>query len=388
MNALGRFWRDLPFPVQILLGIVLGVALFQLFSGLGWLLVTLAVLLWLVALVGLAYARGGLRPPGPPALVTALARLTGGQPGVAGTRRPGPTAAGASVTARSGRPAAAVPPAQAERERLLAGVQSALGALCGVDRAKEQLGELVEKIKVQRKHGASGFGTDAPGVVILLAGPRGVGKTSMARQLAPLFCGLGAIPTPVTVEAGPAELSPRLGGAVIEQLRALTERALDAVLLLDDMDWAVTGDTAGLASGTDLGPTLTALAQANPGRLVVAMTMSRGAADRLQNDPERGAWLRKLLGRRIDFDPLPVEVLTDLLTVQIERRHHRMPPAVAQRAARLLKKMAEGADFDNASAVRRLADDLTQHAAARTAGGEDETSNNSTITEADVRACE
>jgi poly(A) polymerase len=44
VNAVARFWRGLPFPVQILLGIVGGLAVFQLFSHLGWLLVVLAVL--------------------------------------------------------------------------------------------------------------------------------------------------------------------------------------------------------------------------------------------------------------------------------------------------------------------------------------------------------
>lgn len=387
MNAVARFWRDLPFPVQILLGIVGGVALFQLFSHLGWLLVALAVLLWALVLAGLGYALGWLRPQGPQVLVTALVRLTGGQAGAAGAPRSGPAASAGSRAPGLRSPPGAVPPDQAERERLLTGVQAALGELQGVDRAKEQLNQLVEKVKAQRNRGASGFGTDAPGVVILITGPRGVGKTSLARQLGPLFCGLGAIPSPNTVEAGPAELSPRLGGSVVERVRALAGRALDAVLLLDDMDWMVTGDASGLA-GADLGPTLTAVALANPGRLLVAMTMSRGAADRVQKDPERGAWLRKLLDRRIDFDPLPPEVLADLLKVQVERRHHRLLPAAEQRAVRLLKRMAGEADFDNATAVRRLADDLMQHAAARAAAAHGEPDDPYTITEADVRACE
>lgn len=388
MNAVARFLRNLPFPVQILLGIVGGLALFQLFSSLGWLLLALAVLLWLLVLAGLGYALGWLRPSGPPALVTVLVHLTGGQPWATGAPRsgPAPSAGGRAPTTRP--PPRAVPPDQAEREQLLMSVQAALGDLQGVERAKEQLSELVEKVKAQRNRGASGFGTDAPGVIILISGPRGVGKTSLARQIGPLFCGLGAIPSPGTVEAGPAELSPRLGGSLIERVRALAEHALDAALLLDDMDWMVTGDASGLAVGSDLGPTLAAVAQANPGRLLVAMTMSHAAADRLQKDPERGAWLRKLLDRRIDFDPMPPDVLANLLKVQIERRHHRLLPAAEQRAARLLKRMAQEADFDNATAVRRLADDLMQHTAARTAQAQDGRDNPYTITEADVRACE
>lgn len=368
MNAVARFWRGLPFPVQILLGIVGGLAVFQLFSHLGWLLVVLAVLFWVLVLAGLGYALGWLRPAGPPLLVTALVRLTG-QPS-----QPPPSPA---------------PLDQAvERERLLPDVTVALGELRGEDRPLQQLSELVETVKAQRSRGASGFGTDAPGVVILITGPRGVGKSSLARQIGPLFCGLGAIPNPNTVTAGPAELSPRLGGSMIERVRALAERALDAVLLLEDMDWMVTGDASGLAAGADLGPTLTAVAQASPGRLLVVMTMSSGAADRLQKDPERGAWLRKLLDRRIDFDALPPEVLVDLLKAQIERRRHQLLPAAEKLATRLLKQMVQGVDFDNATAVRRLADDLMQHAAARSAQAPYAPDNPYTITETDVRACE
>jgi SpoVK/Ycf46/Vps4 family AAA+-type ATPase len=242
-----------------------------------------------------------------------------------------------------------------------------LSRFVGLDGVVAEIDELVAAR-------ASRISPVAPATLVLLVGPRGTGKSSVALALAAKLHQARARNSDRIVAIGPAEL-PGLGGSYgpsEDGLKAISDRiqaSLDGTLLIDDLDWLA---TASGGAAAELGNRLLAVARRYPGRLFVIGTGSAAAVGRL--DPAN-LWLGQLNVRRIDFPPLGTPALQEIFRRLLEDKGLRLA-AGADRAVQIQieERRAQGGDeFDNAYAIRRLVDDVLYSHGLRIRGAPEQT---------------
>jgi hypothetical protein len=371
-GAIGQ-WQSLPFPVR-LAGIFLGgMALIWLTRWLGSISVLVALLLWCAIVIGLMHASGRLgwvdRYPWAARILDGFApRLSMSTP-VPATASPAPTTAAAPP--RPGetreRPPPPAPPVAVDLSRFV-----------GLDGVFAEIDELVAAR-------AGRISPVAPATLVLLVGPRGTGKSSVA--LAAKLHRAGARNSDRIVAIGPAEL-PGLGGSYgpsEDVLKAVSDRiqaSLDGTLLIDDLDWLAAA--AGGQAAAELGTRLLAVARRYPGRLFVIGTGSAAAVGRL--DPAN-RWLGQLNVRRIDFPPLGTPALQNIFGRLLEEKGLQLANG-ADRAVQIQieERRAQGGDeFDNAYAIRRLVDDVLYSHGLRMRGAPAPPEQTPIVTADDVR---
>jgi hypothetical protein len=338
-------WRSLPFPIRLAGIFLAGMAMIWLTRWLGGISVLVALLLWCAVGIGVLHASGRLawmdRYP------WAARMLEGFAPRFAiALSAAGPAPASAAAPVRPGEARAQPPPPAPPASVDLSGFVGLDGVFADID---ELVATRVGRISPL-----------APATLVLLVGPHGTGKSSVALALAAKLHRAGALGSDRIVAIGPTELHD-LGGSYgpsEDMMRAVGDRiqaALDGMLLIDDLDWLAAA--AGGHAAAEVGNRLLAVARRYPGRLFVVGTGSPAAIGRL--DPAN-RWLRHLHVRRIDFPPLGTAALQDIFGRLLVEKGLRLAPC-ADRAVQIQieERHAQGGDeFDNAHAVRRLVDDV------------------------------
>jgi hypothetical protein len=211
-GAIGQ-WQSLPFPIR-LAGIFLAVmALISLTRWLGGISVLVALLLWCAICIGLLHAGGRLawvdRYPWAARILDDFApRLSMSTP-VSATASPAPTTAAARPRPGEVRERAPPPAPPIAVDTSFVGLDDVLG----------DIDELVDAR-------AGGISLVAPATLVLLVGPRGTGKSSVALGLAAKLHRAGARNNDRIVAIGPAEL-PGFGGRYgpsEDGLKAISDR--------------------------------------------------------------------------------------------------------------------------------------------------------------------
>jgi hypothetical protein len=338
----------IPLPIRLVGGLLVGMVLLSLVKS-GAIFIVVAVLLWTVVILGLVHETGG---------VPVLSRV-------------GPVGSGLDrLTNRAARPSSATgegaPHKDAarlsdeERRKLLAEGMAELEAVVGQESALDTIERRIFEPARRSTKDAPEFGSRAPALLVLIAGPAGAGARTIARAAAKVLAGLGALRTGKIVE-----LRPRDVRSGVDQIEAVTRKAEEAVggaLLLDDADWLLNPDPygGGTGPGVEAGSALLDVAEANPQSFVILATLSEATLNRLRNDPEHGKWIGRLAMRAVRLDPLDDDQLLDILRRELDGMGHPLAPE-AERSARLLireTREAMGDSFDNAEACRRMAEQL------------------------------
>lgn len=341
-----RQWQLLPFPLRLAVIFLAGMAVIWLTRWLGGISVLVALLLWCAVGIGLLHSSGRLAWTDRYPWATHV--LEGFAPRLAiGLATTTPS------TAHAPTPPTAPPRIDETREREPRPYAD-LTRFVGLDGVLADIDELVTMR-------AGRISLLAPATLALLVGPRGTGKSSVARALVTKLHRAGALSSDRIITIAPAELHG-LGGAgsygpsddVLTAVSNRIQAALDGTLLIDDFDWFVAA--AGGQATAEIGNRLLAVARRYPGRLFVVGTGSAAAISRL--DPAN-RWLGQLYVRRIDFPALDTAALQDIFVRLLEEKGLRLV-AGADRAVRIQieeRRTQGGDEFDNAHAVRRLVDD-------------------------------
>jgi energy-coupling factor transporter ATP-binding protein EcfA2 len=348
-----RQWQSLPFPVRLAGMFLAFMAVIWLTRWLGGISVLVALLLWCAVGIGLVHASGRLawvdRYPWAARILEGFApRFAFGLPSAARS---------AASTAAAPQPGEAR--AQPPSPRIECGAGSAppvsvdLSRFVGLDGVLADVDELVATR-------AGRIRPVAPATLVLLVGPRGTGKSSVALALAGKLHRADGLRSDRIVGITPTELHG-LGGSygpsedVLKSVSDRIQAALDGALLIDDLDWLAA--SAGGQAAAEVGNRLLAVARRYPGRLFVIGTGSSTAIGRL--DPAN-RWLNHLHVRRIDFPPLSNAALQDIFVRLLEEKGLRLADD-SDRAVRIQieeRRAQGGEEFDNAHAIRRLVDDV------------------------------
>jgi len=200
----------------------------------------------------------------------------------------------------------------------------------------------------------------APATLVVLVGPRGTGKSSVALAMAASLRTAGIVKTDRIVPISEADL-PGLSdsyGPSADVLKSISDRALgalDGVVLLDDLDRMISLASGGVALET--GTRLLAVARAHPGRLFMIGTGSTEALARL--DPTK-RWLGQFNVRRVNFAPLDDDALKTIFLRLLGAQGCRLASDAERALAVRIREIRQegGEEFDNAHAARRLVDNV------------------------------
>jgi len=187
---------------------------------------------------------------------------------------------------------------------------------------------------------------------MILFGPPGTGKTTIARVVAKIYCGLGLLKKETVREVHRADLIGQHIGETEAKTNAIIDSALDGVLFLDEA-YALVSTGAKNDFGLVAIDTLLARMENDRDRLVVIVAGYRKDLD-LFLDTNEG--LRSRFTRSIDFPSYSPKELVEIAMRMAEKRDSVFENAALTDMESLFGHLAESTTPDNAGVARRSLD--------------------------------
>jgi type VII secretion ATPase EccA len=208
--------------------------------------------------------------------------------------------------------------AEEQRAKMLAEATQELDTQIGMTELKEQIKTFRARMRMAEKRREMGLKTPESSNHMVFVGPPGTGKTTVARIIAKLLCGLGIVATDSVVEVSGRELLGEYEGHSEAKLRQVMTRARDGVLFLDEAYALVQQRTGGVDPfGKAVADEMLKYLEDQRGRLVVIIAGYEADIDRFlaSNDG-----LRSRFAHRFRFETYTPEELVAIAQVLAEGR--------------------------------------------------------------------
>ena len=203
----------------------------------------------------------------------------------------------------------------ARREELKAEAAEELADFVGMDDVKEQIARLESSVRADKQREARGLPVRNKSLHLVLKGPPGTGKTTIARVIAKLLCAADVLPSDAFVETGRADLVADVIGGSEKKITAIIDRIIDnggGVLFIDEA-YALTDS----GSNNDFGPLVIAeLLRAMVNHSDKLMVIAAGYPDKMQEFLDSNDGLRSRFTRAIT---LPSYTIDELVEISIRK---------------------------------------------------------------------
>ncbi len=208
------------------------------------------------------------------------------------------------------------PGAKERKAHLLIEAEAELAEFIGLEEVKYQVARLKSSVAMAIRRQERGLTVAQRTNHLVFAGPPGTGKTTIARVVAKIYCGLGLLKKETVREVHRADLIGQHIGETEAKTNAIIDSALDGVLFLDEA-YALVSTGAKNDFGLVAIDTLLARMENDRDRLVVIVAGYRKDLD-LFLDTNEG--LRSRFTRSIDFPSYSPSELVEIAVRMAEKR--------------------------------------------------------------------
>ena len=203
--------------------------------------------------------------------------------------------------------------------KYLADGDAELNAMLGMERAKREIKLIKSTTKVNLARAKMGLPVPVPSRHMLLLGPPGTGKTSVARAFSKQLCGLTVLRKPMVVETSRTKLLGRYMADAEKNTEEMLEGALGGAVFFDEMhSLHESGYSQGDPYGNAIINTLLLYMENNRDELVV---FGAGYAKAMEKMLEVNQGLRRRFSTVIEFfsyTPEELIALTQLMGTENE----------------------------------------------------------------------
>ncbi|MFY2860625.1 type VII secretion AAA-ATPase EccA [Mycobacterium sp. THU-M104] len=246
-----------------------------------------------------------------------------------------------------------VDPAAHERKAtLLSDAERQLAEFIGLDEVKNQVSRLKSSVAMELVRKQRGLQVAQRTHHLVFAGPPGTGKTTIARVVAKIYCGLGLLKRENIREVHRADLIGQHIGETEAKTNAIIDSALDGVLFLDEA-YALVSTGAKNDFGLVAIDTLLARMENDRERLVVIIAGYRADLDKFLDTNEG---LRSRFTRNIDFPSYAPSELVEIAHKMAEQRDSVFERAALDHMEALFSKLAAESTPDSNGIARRNLD--------------------------------
>lgn len=243
-----------------------------------------------------------------------------------------------------------VDPGAQERKRvLLHEAERELDEFIGLEKVKDQVARLKSAVAMELVRKQRGLEVAQRTHHLVFTGPPGTGKTTIARVVAKIYCGLGLLKKENIKEVHRADLIGQHIGETEAKTNAIIDSALDGVLFLDEA-YALVATGAKNDFGLVAIDTLLARMENDRDRLVVIVAGYRADLDRFL-DTNQG--LRSRFTRSIDFPSYKPAELIEIANFMAAKRDSAFDQAAQEDLEALFAHLAESSKPDAAGVERR-----------------------------------
>ena len=244
------------------------------------------------------------------------------------------------------------PGAKERKAHLLTEAEAELAEFIGLEEVKYQVARLKSSVAMSIRRQERGLAVAQRTNHLVFAGPPGTGKTTIARVVAKIYCGLGLLKKETVREVHRADLIGQHIGETEAKTNSIIDSALDGVLFLDEA-YALVSTGAKNDFGLVAIDTLLARMENDRDRLVVIVAGYRADLDRFLDTNEG---LRSRFTRSIDFPSYSATELVEMAMRMAEKRDSVFEPAAHDEMEALFAQLAAGSTPDANGVPRRSLD--------------------------------
>ena len=196
-------------------------------------------------------------------------------------------------------------------EESLQDVMDELNELIGMDNIKEEINTLINVLKVQKIRSDRGMKTTDLSLHMVLAGPPGTGKTTVARLIGRIYHALGFLDKGHVVETDRAGLVAQYVGQTAPKVAEVVDEALGGILFIDEAYSLMPSD--GGAGGRDFGQeAIEALLKRMEDKRGEFALIIAGYSDEMHRFLDANSGVRSRFNRYLYFEHYNPEELTGI----------------------------------------------------------------------------